>query len=35
LVHRKRTFYERQPLLFWQIIAALLALGIVLSVLKR
>jgi hypothetical protein len=32
---RERTFYEREPVLFWQIIAALLALGIVLSFLNR
>jgi serine/threonine protein kinase len=35
LGHRQRTFYEREPLLFWQIISALLALGIVISFLKR
>ena len=34
-IRRTRTFYERQPLLFWQIVSALLALGIVLSFLKR
>jgi len=35
LIRRKRTFYEREPVLFWQIITALLALGLVLSFLKR
>jgi len=34
LVHRPRTFYERAPVLFWQIIAALLLLGLILSFLR-
>ena len=33
--HRRRTFYERSPVLFWQIIAALLAFGLVLSFLRH
>jgi serine/threonine protein kinase len=32
---RQRSFYERAPVLFWQIIAALLALGLMLSFLRR
>jgi serine/threonine protein phosphatase PrpC len=32
---RERTFYERAPVLFWQIVAALLAFALVLSFLRR
>jgi serine/threonine protein phosphatase PrpC len=35
VVRRPRTFYERAPVLFWQIIAALLALGLILSFLRH
>jgi serine/threonine protein phosphatase PrpC len=35
VTHRQRTFYERSPILFWQIVAALLAFGLVLSFLRR
>jgi serine/threonine protein kinase len=34
-VRRPRTFYERAPVLFWQIIAALLAVGLILSFLRH
>jgi serine/threonine protein phosphatase PrpC len=34
-VHRPRTLYERSPLLFWQVAAALLALALILSLLLR
>lgn len=32
---RQRTFYERSPVLFWQIVASLLAFGLVLSFLRH
>jgi serine/threonine protein phosphatase PrpC len=32
---RQRTFYERSPVLFWQIVAALLSFGLVLSFLRH
>ncbi len=35
VTRRQRTFYERSPVLFWQIVAALLAFGLVLSFLRR
>jgi serine/threonine protein phosphatase PrpC len=35
VTRRQRTFYERAPVLFWQIVAALLAFGLVLSFLRR
>ena len=35
VMRRQRTFYERSPVLFWQIVAALLAFGLVLSFLRR
>jgi len=35
ITRRQRTFYERYPVLFWQIVAALLALGLVLSFLHH
>ncbi|HEX4027068.1 MAG TPA: protein kinase [Rhizomicrobium sp.] len=35
VARRQRTFYERSPVLFWQIVAALLAFGLVLSFLRR
>jgi serine/threonine protein kinase len=34
-VARQRTFYERAPVMFWQIIAALLAMGLILSFLRH
>ncbi|MGH6818821.1 MAG: bifunctional protein-serine/threonine kinase/phosphatase [Methylovirgula sp.] len=34
-VHRPLTFYERYPLRFWQGVAVLLALGLLLSLLRR
>jgi hypothetical protein len=34
-VRRPRTFYERNPLRFWQIVAALLALALLASLLLR
>ncbi len=33
--HRPRTFYERAPVLFWQIVTALLALAIILTFLRH
>ncbi len=35
ITRRQRTFYERSPVLFWQIVAALLAFGLVLSFLRH
>jgi hypothetical protein len=35
VVHRPRTFYERDPLRFWQGVAALLALALLLSLWRR
>ena len=35
VTRRQRTFYERYPVLFWQIVAALLAFGLVLSFLRH
>jgi serine/threonine protein kinase len=35
IMRRQRTFYERHPVLFWQIVAALLAFGLVLSFLRH
>jgi hypothetical protein len=35
VMRRQRTFYERSPVLFWQIVAALLAFGLVLSFLRH
>ena len=35
VTRRQRTFYERSPVLFWQIVAALLAFGLVLSFLRH
>jgi serine/threonine protein phosphatase PrpC len=35
LMRTQRTFYERSPVLFWQIVAALLAFGLVLSFLRH
>ena len=35
LILRQRTFYERSPVLFWQIVASLLAFGLVLSFLRH
>ena len=32
---RQRSFYERSPVMFWQIMSALLALGLILSFFKR
>jgi len=34
-MRRQRTFYENSPILFWQIVAALLAFGLVLSFLRH
>jgi serine/threonine protein kinase len=34
-MRRQRTFYENSPVLFWQIVAALLAFGLVLSFLRH
>jgi hypothetical protein len=34
-MRRPKTFYERQPVLFWQIVSALLAVGIILSFMRR
>jgi serine/threonine protein phosphatase PrpC len=34
-IRRTKTFYERQPVMFWQIISALLAVGLILSFLKH
>lgn len=35
VTRRQRTFYERSPILFWQIVAALLAFGLVLSFMRH
>ena len=35
VMRRQRTFYERSPVLFWQIVAALLAFALVLSFLRH
>jgi serine/threonine protein phosphatase PrpC len=32
---RQKTFYERRPVLFWQIVSALLAMGLVLSFMRH
>ena len=34
-MRRPKTFYERAPVMFWQIISALLAIGLIFSFLKR
>jgi len=34
-VRRSKTFYERAPVMFWQIVSMLLAIGLILSFLKR
>ncbi|MGD0025985.1 MAG: bifunctional protein-serine/threonine kinase/phosphatase, partial [Xanthobacteraceae bacterium] len=34
-VRRPRTLYERNPLRFWQVVAALLALALLLSLLRH
>ena len=34
-VRRPKTFYERAPVLFWQIVSALLAVALIISFLKR
>ena len=35
MLKRQRTFYQRAPVLFWQIVAALLAFALVLSFLRH
>jgi serine/threonine protein kinase len=35
VIRRPKTFYERRPVMFWQIISALLALALIASFLKR
>jgi hypothetical protein len=35
VIRRPKTFYERRPVMFWQIVSALLALALIASFLKR
>ena len=35
VARRPKTFYERAPVLFWQMVSALLALALIFSFLKR